>query len=145
MSSIFSKSNSIDKNYRKKSHHDATADKNTTTDKKNIVTTKKSIIDSLSDSDDYIVGEKILSISDITNAIPSTATKEPNVNLQKIHVEWRWRFFNLKGRKLIEISQKSTGNDRIYVNNVGNWIKFKLNDNWDQYIVDTKYYYADNK
>lgn len=106
---------------------------------------EKRIIDSLSDTDEQTEQrgeEMILSIKDISQSIPMTSYSSPNPELQKTHTEHRWRFFDLKGRKLIEISRQSPGRDRIFVDNKGNWINFELKGNWDQFLIDTRYYYS---
>lgn len=86
--------------------------------------------------------EMTLSLNDIIKAIPENATKHPLEHLQKDHTEWRWRFFDLKGRKLIEISKKSPNCDRIYVDNTGGWTQCELKGNWDKYLTDTRYCYG---
>ena len=63
-------------------------------------------------------------------------------DLQKTHTEWRWRFFDIKGRKLIEISKQNPNENRIYMDNMGKWISFTLDNSWDQYVVDIKYCYV---
>lgn len=110
---------------------------------------KKNEIDSLSDSDyednenENGEAQMILSLKDIESNIPPDAVKNPIVQLQRTHTEWRWRFFDLKGRKLIEISKKSPNKERIYMDNTGKWVSFVLKGNWDQFLVDTRYYYMD--
>lgn len=109
----------------------------------------KQVIDSLSDSDECYeqknsTGEMVLSIQDISQSIPQKSYRKPNPDLQSTHTEHRWRFFNLKGRKLVEISVKVPGKERIYVDNKGRWIGFRLKGNWDQFLTDTIYYYAEN-
>jgi hypothetical protein len=113
---------------------------------------KKNEIDSLSDSDDCGIidgyeNQMILSLQDIINSIPSNSVKGPNSNLQKTHTEWRWRFFDIKGRKLIEISKlppSSPDTQRIYMDNTGNWVKYTLKGNWNQFLIDTRYCYIPN-
>lgn len=83
-----------------------------------------------------------LSFDDIIKSIPADATKNPNPHIQKDYTEWRWRFFDLNGRKLIEISKKLPSGERICIDNTGKWKPFELDNNWDQYLIDTKYSYA---
>jgi len=111
---------------------------------------KKRNVDSLSDSDDcddindYDSVQMILSFQDIIRNIPNTAVKTPDSNLKKTHTEWRWRFFDLKGRKLVEISKLQPNEERTYMDNTGKWIKYNLKGNWDQFLVDTRYCYIKN-
>lgn len=107
------------------------------------------VIDTISDNSEayeetvnQVTGEVILSMKDILASIPQTATKDRDLLKENTHVEWRWRFFDLKGRKLIEISRKEPDKDRIYVDNKGNWINFILKGNWEQFMTDSRYYYA---
>ena len=84
-----------------------------------------------------------MSLNDIIKSIPPNSIKRPNTYLQTSHTEWRWRFFEIKGRKLVEISKKHPNGERIYMNNMGKWISnLELNDNWDQFLTDTKYFYG---
>lgn len=103
-------------------------------------------INSLSDDKDNIDQNETnisLSLNDIIKSIPLTATKHPNVRLQTNHTEWRWRFFDIKGRKLIEISKKDPNSERVYMDNTGKWIlNSELKDNWDKFLTDTKYSYG---
>ena len=83
-----------------------------------------------------------LSATDIKKIIPDNAVDEINQNLQLTHIEWRWRFFNINKRKLIEISKKSYTDDRLYVDNSGAWIRYQMTDKYDKYVIRTLYYYA---
>lgn len=124
--------------------------KRDTNNKKNIKIKKnnKNEIDSLSDSENVIendLSQMILSLQDIIKSIPQNSVKKPDINLQKTHTEWRWRFFNLKERKLIEISKLSpsfTETERLYMDNTGKWIKYNLKGNWNQFLTETRYCYV---
>jgi hypothetical protein len=107
-------------------------------------TEKPHNVDSLTDSDDNDDSQVILSYQDIIKNIPKEATSQPNHILQKTHTEWRWRFFDLKGRKLVEISKIDPMKDRTYMDNTGKWIKYTLVDEWDEYVVESKYCYILN-
>jgi hypothetical protein len=84
----------------------------------------------------------ILSLNEILDTIPKTASNKFLPHLHKTHTEWRWRFFDIKGRKLIEISKQNPNENRIYMDNMGKWISFTLDNSWDQYVVDVKYCYV---
>jgi hypothetical protein len=101
------------------------------------------IIESISDTNvnDSEDGNFVLYIEDIKKQIPANSTSKPNTDLQKSHTEWRWRFFNVNGRKLIEITRKYPNKDRDYIDNTGKWIKYVLDDCWDKYVVQTNYCY----
>jgi hypothetical protein len=154
MSSIFSKNNSGDK--QKKSKSETTNDeliisKNFNENNKS---KRKTDIDSLTDDDDEFYGanttssvinqvlQMSLALEDIMKAIPTNATKLPDSKLQSTHTEWRWRFFDLKGRKLIEISQKKPNEERLYMDNKGKWTKFNLKGDWDKFLTDIRYSYG---
>jgi hypothetical protein len=116
---------------------------------KHTKSTEKYDIDSLSDScedqDDEENNEScmVLSLQDIIKSIPSSATKSPSQHMQQTHTEWRWRFFDLRGRKLIEISMMHPNSKRVYMNNLGNWTEYTLKKEWDEFLVDTKYCYVE--
>jgi hypothetical protein len=156
MTSIFSKPN-IKKQQPTNCTEGATAYLNNTHSKqktgKNI-----NIIDSISDNNtqdddeeiyDYGVGaavddteQMVLYIDDIKSSIPVDAVNVPNEKLEKTHTEVRWRFFDLKGRKLIEISKKSPDKKRVYVDNTGKWVDYELKGNWNKFLIGSKYYYC---
>ena len=83
----------------------------------------------------------VLSSKDILNTIPRSATTEKREDLTKT-VEWRWRFFNINGRKLIELSYLAPNCPRIYTDYMGNRIEYDLDEKWDAYVVKTLYAYA---
>lgn len=109
----------------------------------------KNQIESVSDSEPYNNQpqqqdqcEMILDINDIMKTIPENALISSNNELGKTHTEWRWRFFNLKGRKLIEISKKNPNEDRMYVDNTGTWVHYNGTNQWDKFLVKTMYHYV---
>lgn len=120
---------------------------------KYVNSTKKYDIDSLSGSDDDQDDDQddnendesymVLSLQDIIKSIPTTATKTPSHDLQQTHTEWRWRFFDLRGRKLIEISKMTPGSKRIYMDNRSKWTEYTLKKEWDKFVVDTRYCYVE--
>jgi len=85
----------------------------------------------------------VLQYEEILRTIPSNAQRQPDKELQKTHTEWRWRFFDLKGRKLIEISQKKPNHERMYVDTSGNWVAYNLRGNWDQFLEKSIYVYIE--
>ena len=100
----------------KKSAKSINIDKNATL--KNANFTKKPLIDSLTDSDndnepnntDNIDNTDdnaymVLALQDVIKSIPDSASNTSSPSLLLTHTEWRWRFFDLGGRKLVEISK----------------------------------------
>jgi hypothetical protein len=122
-------------------------DDNSTTHKQKTQTYN---IDSLSDSngtdDEEIINEDqshiVLSLQDILNSIPESATRTPSFELQQTHTEWRWRFFDLRERKLIEISKMEPKLKRIYMDNQGKWTEYTLKKEWDNFMVDIRFCYV---
>ena len=99
-------------------------------------------INSLSDENQDSTEPKILSIDEIKKIIPGNATNTPNIELSHTHIEWRWRFFNINGRNLIEMSKKHPGQEREYVDNSGRWVKYNFEESWDQYLSASAYHYV---
>ena len=84
-----------------------------------------------------------ITYTSIMETIPETKTKIKIDNWQKKYTtEWRWRFFDLKGRKLIEISKMEPNKERMYMENTGKWIKYTLvSPAWDRFLIESKYCY----
>ena len=106
-------------------------------------------------SDDHSISNKknkdgdnkqCLSIRDIKKSIPPNAIKKPMPNLAKTHTEWRWRFFNIDGRKLIEMSCMHPDQKRTFMDADGNWINTNEDEliKFEEFIHDVMYYYAEN-
>ena len=90
--------------------------------------------------------KQCLSIDDIKNTIPSNAINQPRPNLTKTHTEWRWRFFNINERKLIEMSCKHPEQVRTFMDKDGNWSTTDENEliPFEKYIHQNLYYYVKN-
>jgi hypothetical protein len=84
----------------------------------------------------------ILSHDDIMKTIPKSATSAKKNNFLTNVIEWRWRFFDIDGEKKIEISYLAN-NKRIYIDNIGNKIEYDVGDEWDKYVTNTLYAYAE--
>lgn len=86
----------------------------------------------------------ILSYEEIQKIIPAnTIDHSDDSKLRsRLYSEWRWRFFDIKGRKLIEISRKYPNKEREYIDNTGKWINYSIDPSFDEYVVKTKYYYT---
>jgi hypothetical protein len=85
----------------------------------------------------------ILSSKDLAKSIPQNVTTQSIVPLPPGLVEWRWRFFKIGERKMVELSHYD-GNKRLYTDYNGNKIEYEISDEWDKYIVKTLYAYARN-
>ena len=83
-----------------------------------------------------------LSRNDILEAIPFGSVAVEDTILQKTHTEWRWRFFNINGRKLIEISKKNPCSIRFFLNRDGKWMNYDDKNIFDMFMTDTLYYYS---
>ncbi|VBB18534.1 hypothetical protein YASMINEVIRUS_997 [Yasminevirus sp. GU-2018] len=84
----------------------------------------------------------VLSLEDIKRSVPPNASKVPLPEMQKTHTEWRWRFYNIEGRKMVEISKRDPNKNRVFIDNTGRWINFSLDASWDKYVVDTRHCYV---
>ena len=74
------------------------------------------------------------------NIIPNNATTQRNIEKAKIMIEWRWRIFKIDGKEYIEISQKN-GNNRLFLNSKGNWIKRSSPKNYNNDVQEVVYAY----
>jgi hypothetical protein len=85
----------------------------------------------------------ILNSYDLNNMIPKSATTQRHNVIPNNTIEWRWRFFNINNRKLIEISYlDSNNNKRIYTDYTGNKIEYDIDCKWDVYLTKVLYAYA---
>ena len=85
----------------------------------------------------------ILKKSDIIDSLPNGASTYKMENIELGTIEWRWRFFNIDGRKMIEISYED-GKKRIYTDRKGNRIEKnnEIDTFWDKYLVKILYAYV---
>lgn len=82
----------------------------------------------------------ILNYNDIVSNIPKSASTQKRDHADCI--EWRWRFFDIAGRKMIEISYTVPDGRRIYTDYTGQIIQYDLDPKWDAYVTQTLYAYA---
>lgn len=86
-----------------------------------------------------------LSIQDIIKVIPTGTVDKPNSDLIDTHTEWRWRFYDINGRKLIEMSCKYPNKPRSFMNNKGEWSD-DTNESeltlFNKFVTKTSYYYV---
>lgn len=81
--------------------------------------------------------------NDILESIPKESVKKENIESSKIKTEFRWRIFKIPNKKneIIEITYKKPNETRKYINNMGDWVEFKLDKKYDEYIIDVFYHY----
>lgn len=87
-----------------------------------------------------------LSIDEIKKTIPPNAINQPRPDLITTHTEWRWRFFNINGRKLIEMSCKHPNKPRTFMDISGIWSITDENEliEFEKFIQQQSYYYVKN-
>lgn len=85
----------------------------------------------------------ILSIDNLKKIIPQGVKNSPDNELIKTSIEWRWRYFDIDGRKMVEISQKKPNEKRRYIDNTGQMIYYDLDEKWEKYLIGSNYYYVD--
>lgn len=78
----------------------------------------------------------------IYNSIPEDALDTEDPILAKTHTEWRWKFYDINSRKMIEISRKDPNSSRSYIDNTGKWVQCTIDKELDKYVNCTKYYYC---
>ena len=83
----------------------------------------------------------ILDRNYLLSTIPDEATEVMRNQLPN-EVMWRWRFFEVSGRRMIEISYAEPDQPRIYIDYEGNNTHYKMDMSWDQYVTKVLYYYA---
>ena len=81
-----------------------------------------------------------INLSEINKIIPSTASTEKKEFTSDV-IEWRWRFLNIGGNKMIEISYLDNL-IRKYVDEYGNLITCIIDDTWDEYVEKVLYAYV---
>lgn len=88
---------------------------------------------------------KILPKEQILKSIPENAKTEQNNELEKTHMEIRWRIFKFPNieNEIIEMSQKEPEKERLYMNQKGEWIKYSDNNKYNQYLVKQFYHYQE--
>lgn len=97
-----------------------------------------------SDAVDSVLHGEIYTVLDsveLLSSIPQNATsiKQPILDNQ---IEWRWRFFEIGSRKLIEISYTDVHDNRKFIDQMGEPITYNLDSEWDKFVVKTLYAYV---
>lgn len=121
---------------------------NRTKDCKDNTIVSKSIFRAQSKDTDDTVSRKrnesytVLSSQDLLNSIPKNASTVKRNNTSN-GIEWRWRFFNIDGRKMVEVSYVGYDNKRTYTDYMGNRIEYNMDKSWDKYVIQVLYAYAE--
>lgn len=85
----------------------------------------------------------ILQKNEILSSIPKDAKEQEDKNLALTKIELRWRIFKLPNmqNEIIEISQKSPNDERLYINHKNTWEKYHDDGIYDKYLIKQYYYY----
>ncbi len=84
-----------------------------------------------------------LTYTNILETIPKKSQKQPTPDWKKDYsYEWRWRFLEMKGKYILELSRQDRDDNRMYFNKYGEWVKKKVNSLYDNYVVEEYYYYV---
>ena len=87
--------------------------------------------------------EKKLCYQTIIDSLPDPNFKEPNLQWRTKAVEWRWRFYKIGDKKVVEMSfLEPNSNERIYVDKNNNYIKSTISNEYDNYLVEEYYFYT---
>ena len=86
----------------------------------------------------------IVSRKGIMKSIPKDALKEENLELNKTHIQLRWRIFKIpnKENEIVEISYKHPIQDRMYINKNGQWFSGEIDKIYDKYVVEEYFVYT---
>ena|SRR3989304_6673604 len=85
-----------------------------------------------------------ITMTTIMDTIPKDHLKKPLENWEKeFNVEYRWRFLEFPNNKnTVEISYTKKGEERIYFNRKGEWVKREVDPIYNQFVTDSYYYYC---
>lgn len=85
-----------------------------------------------------------LSKKTVLESIPKDAFKNKNNELAENNTEWRWRIFKFpnKNNEVVEISFKKPNENRIYINNNGEWVSDNVDSIFDKFVIDEYYSYS---
>ena len=86
--------------------------------------------------------EHQLSHNLLVESIPSTAFTSEQTDQHGYNVEWRWRFLEIEGLKLVEISYLPVEGNRKYIDKYGKWVERMIDSSFDKYVVKAYYYYS---
>jgi hypothetical protein len=99
--------------------------------------TRKSIFEKCEKKKRYISKNKLL------DSIPFDSYESGNNVLKKDHIEWRWRFYRINNKNIVEISRKNPGESRMFVDKDGDWCRTEIPNKWEKFMTNEKYYYVE--
>ena len=82
-----------------------------------------------------------VSVESVLESIPKDNYDEPQDHLALTQIEWRWRIIKITNQTYVEISQKETNKDRLYINNECKWVQRNISNEFDKYVDKTIYAY----
>jgi hypothetical protein len=82
-----------------------------------------------------------VSVESILGSIPGDNYDKPQDHLALLKIEWRWRIIKIDNHTYVEISQKDTNKNRLYINNECKWVQRNISDEFDKYVDKTIYAY----
>ena len=83
-----------------------------------------------------------LSYDSIIENIPEPHFKS-RIPANKDLIEWRWRFYNINNKKIVEISYYNPKtNERTYINSKGEYVKRDIPKELEVFIIEEYYYYT---
>ena len=77
----------------------------------------------------------------VMSSIPENYYNAEQPDLKKNNTEWRWRIFNIKGKKYIEISYQDVNSERLYYDRE-QFVSLYIDPSLDKYIEKEYYCYA---
>jgi hypothetical protein len=91
------------------------------------------------------ITKKTFPKDELMASIPNNAKSEPDQELEKSHIEIRWRIFKFPNiqNEIIEMSQKIPNQERLYMNKNGKWVNFNDDGKYDQFITEKYYHYQE--
>jgi hypothetical protein len=104
---------------------------------------KHSPVSHTDQSAEHTDAKPVLLLEHINRSIPPTATTKPDPRVAMTHTEWRWRFFEIGERKLVEISKKEPNQPRQYIDASQQWVEQTVDEQLDKWVVRVLYCYAD--
>lgn len=85
----------------------------------------------------------IIKLDDIEKIVPEKFYLHSDEQLKKTNTEWCMRKYNIDNKIYVTISIRQPNSSKlIYVNNVGEKIIYSIDDKYNQYIVEEKFWYA---
>jgi len=89
------------------------------------------------------MNKNIVQFDKIYQVVPKTAIDKSNEELKKIRTEWCFKKYSINNKIFVTINFKLPDSDKIfYIDENGERIIFELGNEYDEFIVEQKYWYA---